>query len=641
MKPSVAFILASLAFAGGIQAQAVNPTLPTINTTNNFNVVTGYGASTNSTNNASAIQSAINAAAAASGGGTVEIPGPGAYLTGPLTMKSQVNLQIDAGAILRMLPYGTWPGTTPLLTYSSLTDVEISGSGAIDGQGAPWWANDKDSGLYMIYFDSCQRVLIQNLTVSNAPAQQIVFKGGGTANVTIQGVTISAPDSSASPPSHNTDGIDLVGSNSLVQNCVISTGDDNIAMGSSAAPTYNTLITNCTFGYGHGVSIGSDTGGGVTNLTVINCTFNNTQNGIRMKSDSGRGGTAQYLNYYHLTMTNITYAPILIYSYYDSYGNPTSPGITPATAASMAISNTSGEPIWRNIIISNLTATAGQPGMIWARRELPATNILLSSLNITASGSFDLYNVNNVQIVNSQINNPTFALCNARAVFSNSVLGASVITLEGDDNTNSLAFYNAPASCSDSSLFDANPITLAGSLLSDTTSLTLPGSTPVNFTLGTNAATVNVTGNLTLNSTLNIASGGGFTATNYTLFTYTGTLSGQPVLGATPAGYEGYTYSLSTNAAANKVLFEVSPPSPPSFGNASFVSSNGNLVLSGSGGVVNGAYNVLTSTNLALPLNQWTPIATNQFDSSGNFIFTNAVQTNVPQTFFLLQLPEP
>jgi hypothetical protein len=83
----------------------------------------------------------------------------------------------------------------------------------------------------------------------------------------------------------------------------------------------------------------------------------------------------------------------------------------------------------------------------------------------------------------------------------------------------------------------------------------------------------------------------------------------------------------------------VSPPSPPSFGTASFVSSNGTLILSGSGGVTNGAYLVLASTNIALPLNQWTPIATNQFDSSGNFIFTNAVQMIAPQTFFLLQIP--
>src|SRR5690348_1467863 len=74
------------------------PALPSINTANVFNVTT-YGAATNNADNATDIQAAINAASAATagvGGGTVEIPGPGTYLSGPLTVKNKVNLQIDA-----------------------------------------------------------------------------------------------------------------------------------------------------------------------------------------------------------------------------------------------------------------------------------------------------------------------------------------------------------------------------------------------------------------------------------------------------------------------------------------------------------------------------------------------------------------
>ena len=95
-----------------------------------------------------------------------------------------------------------------------------------------------------------------------------------------------APSShAAATPSHNTDGIDLVGTNCLIQNCVISTGDDNIALGTSSqnVPTSNILVTNCTFGDGHGMTIGSNTEGGVSNLVVINCTFNGTDYGIRMR----------------------------------------------------------------------------------------------------------------------------------------------------------------------------------------------------------------------------------------------------------------------------------------------------------------------------------------------------------------------
>jgi hypothetical protein len=76
---------------------------------------------------------------------------------------------------------------------------------------------------------------------------------------------------------------------------------------------------------------------------------------------------------------------------------------------------------------------------------------------------------------------------------------------------------------------------------------------------------------------------------------------------------------------------------PPAFGNIKF--SGGNLTLSGSGGPANGTYYVLTSTNIAVPLANWTRLLTNQFDSSGNFNFTNTIGPNVQRNFYLLQLP--
>ena len=61
--------------------------------------------------------------------------------------------------------------------------------------------------------------------------------------------------------------------------------------------------------------------------------------------------------------------------------------------------------------------------------------------------------------------------------------------------------------------------------------------------------------------------------------------------------------------------------------------------LSGTGGSSNATYYVLVSTNLQAPLTNWTSIGTDQFDSAGNFIFTNTAQTNEPQLFYILQLP--
>ena len=76
---------------------------------------------------------------------------------------------------------------------------------------------------------------------------------------------------------------------------------------------------------------------------------------------------------------------------------------------------------------------------------------------------------------------------------------------------------------------------------------------------------------------------------------------------------------------------------PPHIGNVSV--SGGNVILGGTGGIANGTYYVLTSTNIAAPLAGWTRLLTNQFDGAGNFNVTNTMNSNAPQSFYLLQLP--
>ena len=77
--------------------------------------------------------------------------------------------------------------------------------------------------------------------------------------------------------------------------------------------------------------------------------------------------------------------------------------------------------------------------------------------------------------------------------------------------------------------------------------------------------------------------------------------------------------------------------STPSFN--SVVLSGTSLVVSGTNGTAGTSYEVLTSTNLALPLSQWTTNASSQFDGSGNFSFTNNVNPNSRQQFYLLKTP--
>jgi hypothetical protein len=69
------------------------------------------------------------------------------------------------------------------------------------------------------------------------------------------------------------------------------------------------------------------------------------------------------------------------------------------------------------------------------------------------------------------------------------------------------------------------------------------------------------------------------------------------------------------------------------------VTMNGpDLVLSGTNGVPGGTYYVLSSTNVALPLLNWTRAATNVFAADGSFSLTNPAVANAPQQFYLLHL---
>jgi hypothetical protein len=64
--------------------------------------------------------------------------------------------------------------------------------------------------------------------------------------------------------------------------------------------------------------------------------------------------------------------------------------------------------------------------------------------------------------------------------------------------------------------------------------------------------------------------------------------------------------------------------------------SDGNLILSGTGGTTNSTYYVLATTNL---LTGWIPIATNSYDANGDFNFTNAIIPGAPQRFYRIQQP--
>jgi hypothetical protein len=117
--------------------------------------------------------------------------------------------------------------------------------------------------------------------------------------------------------------------------------------------------------------------------------------------------------------------------------------------------------------------------------------------------------------------------------------------------------------------------------------------------------------------------------------TFTGAVAVDFARGAVPAGYSA---ALVDNSGQGRIDLSIAPSAlvTPRFGTLGF--SGPNLIISGANGLPAGFYDVLVSSDLTLPLNQWAPIATNRFDSSGGFIFTNTPGPNAPQMYYRLQL---
>ena len=119
-------------------------------------LITKFGAKADGlTLNTKAISGAIDACNK-KGGGVVVVP-PGMWLTGPVVLKSNVNLHLQKGALLQFtadksqypLVAGNWEGLEQMRAQSPLsaanaTNVAVTGFGIVDGNGDVWRAIKKD-----------------------------------------------------------------------------------------------------------------------------------------------------------------------------------------------------------------------------------------------------------------------------------------------------------------------------------------------------------------------------------------------------------------------------------------------------------------------------------------------------------------
>jgi polygalacturonase len=365
-----------------------------------------------------AIQKAFDACKKS--GGTVVFPA-GNYACAPLVLKgSHITVQLDEGATLSATTNhaaflktgsGDWLAAkssgdfNPFLSIKDGTDVTLIGKGVIEGNGQVWWeeaekARQKVSGYTLprpnlIVPQRINQLRISGVTIQNSPKFALVPTE--CEDVWIEGVKITAPERAA-----NTDAIDpSISRNVVVTNCFIDVGDDNIAIKSGKKvegrefACENITIVDCVFKHGHGMSIGSETVGGVRNVFVRNVSFENTENGIRIKSDTKRGGIVQNLVCENITMKNVNPAITLTCVYQGTSAGDKKAGETQGG---------SNIPLFRDIHISNLTATCPKAaGLILGLPQSCITNVVLENVKIEAAKPFNITNAKGVQLKNVSV----------------------------------------------------------------------------------------------------------------------------------------------------------------------------------------------------------------------------------------------
>jgi polygalacturonase len=405
---SLLVIPAGRAHAGWEQVSEILSRIEAPKFPNRNLTITDYDAvADNETDCTDAFKRAISAAHKA-GGGRVVVP-PGSFMTGPIHLKSNVNLHVSDGAIInfftdpdKYMPvvYTRFEGTecmnySPLVYAYEQENIAITGKGILDGRASNenWWRwkrsqgnavktlgkmGDSDVSVSerifgagkqlrpnMIQPYKCKNVLIEGVTIKNSPMWHIhpVL----STNITVRNVRVigHGPNNDGCNPESSKD--------VLIEGCYFDTGDDCIAIKAGRnndgrrvnVPSENIVIRNCQMKDGHGgVVIGSETSGGTRNVFAENCTMDspNLDRALRIKTNSVRGGTIENI---YMRNVNIGQVAEAVLKVNFQYGEGDSGDFTPTV---------------RNVNMENVTSDKSKYALsISGYERSPITDIHLKN----------------------------------------------------------------------------------------------------------------------------------------------------------------------------------------------------------------------------------------------------------------------
>lgn len=374
-------------------------------------LVTKFGAiADGTTTNTAAFRVAI-AACASAGGGRVVVPA-GKYLTGPIHLRSGVNLYLAEGAEIIFsdrfedyLPVVlVRVGGVELYNYSPLiyardcTNIAVTGPGKLNGNAKKWWAwsrSETRAGFEMgakgvpveqrifgkpehairpsfLSLVSCTNVLLADFTIGSGPNWTVhpIY----CENTTIRGVHVITDGP-------NNDGIDPDSCRDLlIENCTFDTGDDCVVLKSGynedgwrvGRPTENVVMRKCFSKRGHGgLVIGSEMSGDVRNVFMEDCQFDGTDRAIRIKSRADRGGIVENIYARNLQVKNMQREVVILNMDYGSDRQK----LTQSTP-----------PVFRNMMFENITGSGAPTAiLIQGMADSPIANLCFANVTIASS----------------------------------------------------------------------------------------------------------------------------------------------------------------------------------------------------------------------------------------------------------------
>jgi polygalacturonase len=346
--------------------------------------ITAYGAVGDGTADCTAAFRAAVQACAQAGGGRVVVPA-GRWLTGPIHLRSNVNLHVHRGGTVAFsqdpaayLPavFTRWEGLemmgySPLIYAWEQENVAVTGEGTLDGQGdeTHWWpwkgawkthpewasgdtqkaARDRlgamvEEGVPVerrVFTDGsflrpqfiqpyrCRNVLIEGVTIVRSPMWEI--NPVLCTNVTVRGVQINThgPNNDGCNPESCRD--------VLIEGCTFDTGDDCIAIKSGrnadgrriGVPSENIVVRRCRMKEGHGgVTIGSEISGHVRHVFVEDCEMDspNLDRALRFKNNALRGGVLEHVYMRNVRVGQVADAVLSVDLFYEEgQGGPFTP----------------------------------------------------------------------------------------------------------------------------------------------------------------------------------------------------------------------------------------------------------------------------------------------------------------------------